>query len=292
MEGILGKDTRMVQPPLSMDRPEKPPLYHKTRSVDIHDRRPLEQALVAEGVHRDVDFANLASAEKEIPDREDTAVTYSPTTPTKRHFDHDQKSSPSEHTSSPKRDLHAHPQDHRPVHAATAPIPFDHHGKGQAHDPLSDHLYLALGPGGSSAPPSPPAVSESPPAADTNIYETAYHQELERIRAEQGRSATLFLNRRVEGREDYRNDEGLVKGDGAHFEDSKPKTGFAKVLEQARMKAAKGDKPDTDKSEADGNEQTSFAKVLEQTRTKAAKGDKPDTDKSENDGNEQTSSAT
>ena len=259
MEGILGKDTRMVQPPLSMDRPEKPPLYHKTRSVDIHDRRPLEQALVAEGVHRDVDFANLASAEKEVPDREDTAVTYSPTTPTKRYSDHDHGSSPSGHTSSPKRDLHAHPKDHRPVHAATAPIPFDHHGKGQAHDPLSDHLYLALGAGGSSAPPSPPAVSESPPAADTNIYETAYHLELERIRAEQGRSATLFLNRRVEGREDYRNDDGLVKGDGAHFEESKPKMGFAKVLEQARMKAAKGDKPDTGKSENDGNEQTSSA---------------------------------
>ena len=259
IEGILGKDTRMVQPPLSMDRPEKPPLYHKSRSVDVHDRRPFEQALVAEGVHRDVEVASLASAEKEVPDREDTAVTYSPTTPTKRPSDHDHGSSPSGHISSPKRDLHAHPQDHRPVHAATAPIPFDHHGKGQAHDPLSDHLYLALGPGGSSAPPSPPAVSESPPAADTNIYETAYHLELERIRAEQGRSATLFLNRRVEGREDYRNDEGLVKGDGAHPQESKPKTGFAKVLEQARMKAAKGDKPDTGKSENDGNEQTSSA---------------------------------
>ena len=259
MEGILGKDTRMVQPPLSMDRPEKPPLHHKTRSVDIHDRRPLEQALVAEGVHRDVDLADLESADKEVTDREDTAVTYSPTTPTKRNSGHDHGSSPSCQTSSPKRDLHAHPQDHRPVHAATAPTPFDHHGKGQAHDPLSDHLYLALGPGGSSAPPSPPAVSESPPAADTNIYETAYHLELERIRAEQGRSATLFLNRRVENREDYRNDEGLVKGDSAHLEEPKPKMGFAKLLEQARMKAAEGDKPDTGKAENDDNEQKSSA---------------------------------
>ena len=254
IEGILGKDTRMVQPPLSMDRPEKPPLYHKTRSVDTHDRRPVEQALVAEGVHRDVDFADLSNAEKEVPDREDTAVTYSPTTPTKRSSDDGQKSSPSGTTLSPKRYLNAHPQDHRPVHAATAPLPSDHHGKGQAHDPLSDHLYLALGAGGSSAPPSPPAISESPPAADTNIYETAYHLELERIRAEQGKSATLFLNRRVEGRADYQNDEWLVKGNGGHFEGSRPRSGFAKVLEQARMKAAGGGKIEEGESRDNSHE--------------------------------------
>lgn len=186
MDGILGKDTRIVQPPLSMDRPEKPKQYHKTRSVDTHDRRPIEQALVSEGVHRDVDFVSLESDDKAVPDREDTAVTYLPTTPTKRSSNDDHHKSPSSPTS-PKRTLNAHPQDHRPLHhAATAPTPIDHLGKGQAHDPLSDNLYLALGPGGNSAPPSPPAVSESPPAANTDIYETAYHMELERIRAKQG----------------------------------------------------------------------------------------------------------
>ena len=255
IDGILGKDTRLVQPPLSMDTPQKPNLYHRTRSEDTHDRRPLEQALVAEGVHRDVDFASLSSTEKAVPDREDTAVAYSPTTPTKRPSNDDHHKSPSSPTSptsptSPKRSLNAHPQDHRPLqHAATAPIPIDHLGKGQAHDPLTDHLYLALGPGGSSAPPSPPAVSESPPAADTDIYETAYHMELERIRAKQGKSATLYLTRRVEGREEYQNDEDLVKGAPRASGGSKPMSGFAKILEQARVKAAKGDTPDEAKPE-------------------------------------------
>lgn len=259
MDGILGKDTRIVQPPLSMDRPEKPKQYHKTRSVDTHDRRPIEQALVSEGVHRDVDFVSLESDDKAVPDREDTAVTYLPTTPTKRSSNDDHHKSASSPTS-PKRTLNAHPQDHRPLHhAATAPTPIDHLGKGQAHDPLSDNLYLALGPGGNSAPPSPPAVSESPPAANTDIYETAYHMELERIRAKQGKSATLYLTRRVEGREEYQNDEGLVKGVPRASERSTPTSGFAKILEQARMKATKWDTPEEVESEKGGDEQTSNA---------------------------------
>lgn len=247
MEAILGGDTRIVQPPLSMSRSEKPPLYHKTRSVDTFDRRPLEQALAAEGVHRDVD---LVSYDKSILDREDTAVTYSPSTPKKRasNDDHDPTESPTSPTHH-KRTLNAHPKDHRPpIHSATAPIPIDHHGKGQAHDPLSDHLYLALGPGGHSAPPSPPAVSESPPAADVDIYETAYHMELERIRAAQGKSATLFLTRRVEGKEQYQNDENLVK---TPSDRAKPKSGLARVLEQARQKAARGEMNEVKEDEGD-----------------------------------------
>ena len=233
MAGILGKDTRIVQPPLSMTTTEKPPLYHKTRSVDTHDRRPLEQALVAEGVHRDVDLVNY---KKSLPDREDTAVAFSPKTPTKRHSDQSKDPASTSPKSPPKRTLNAHPQDHRPpTHSATAPQSVLHEGKGQAHDPLTDHLYLGLGPSGSSQPPTPPAVSESPPASEEpNIYENAYHQELERLRAERGQSATLFLTRRVEGREEYQKDDALVKGDfGAHH-GNKPTSGFARVLDQAR----------------------------------------------------------
>ena len=253
MAGILGKDTRFVQPPLSMSRSEKPAANIRTRSVDTHDRRPLEQALVAEGVHRDV---NLENYEKALPDREDAAVTYSPKTPTKRRSDHDNDPSSSSPKTPSKRTLNAHPQDHRPpVHAATAPASAAHDGKGQAHDPLTDHLYLGLGPGSSSAPPSPPAVSESPPAVEEpNIYETAYHKELERLRAERGKSATLFLTRRVEGKAEYQNDETLIKGTNGGGGNSKAKSGFARILEQARAKGAKGDESPT-KADDDGDDQ-------------------------------------
>ena len=240
LDGILGKDTRIVQPPLSMSRPEKPPLYHKTRSVDTDDRRPLERALVTEGIHRDVD---VDSYEATVLEREDTAVTYAPKSPTKRPSDHDAKhlNSPL----SPKRTLNAHPQDHRTAKPQMIPQSTVHGGKGQAHDPLDDHLYLALGLGGSSLPPSPPAVSESPPAAeDVNIYETAYHLEIERLRSSQAKPPTLFLTRRVEGREEYQKDEGLVRGDLGGGGGLKQRSGLARVLDQARMKAAKGDPSD------------------------------------------------
>lgn len=205
MDAILGKDTRMVQPPLSMSRSEKPPLYHKTRSVDTHDRRPLEQVLVAEGVHRDIDLDSHSGA---LPARQDAAVAFTSEPWVQRSSAHKVDGEDAPNPLHLKRDLHAKPQEHRPTHAATAPMSIDHHGKGQAHDPLTDHLFLNLGAGSSSRPPSPPTISESPPAADVDIYETAYHNEIERIRANQGRSATLFLTRRVDEIEDYRKDEG------------------------------------------------------------------------------------
>ena len=253
LQGILGKDTRMVQPPLSMSKPERPPLSHKTRSVDSHDRRPIEQGLVAEGVHREID---LDGYEKSLPDREDAAIAYSSKTPTKRLSGRDSGQA----TSSPisnKRTLDAHPQEHRPlIHAATAPMPGPHGGKGHAHDPLSDHLYLGLGPGDSSRTPSPPCVSESPPAADINIYEKAYDMEIQRLRAANGRAATLFLTRRVEENEEYQKDERfmIVRGNGNSGEGSKAKSGFARVLEEARMRAAKGEKPKDDQAAGDGDD--------------------------------------
>ena len=252
LQGILGNDTRIVQPPLSISRPGRLPSTHKTRSVDSHDRRPIEQALVAEGVHRDID---LDWFETSLPNREDAAIAYTPRTPTKRRSEHDSEQSPSSPTNH-KRSLNAHPQDHRsPVHAATVPTPGHHGGKGQAHDPLSDHLYLGLGPGGSSRTPSPPCVSESPPAADINIYETAYDMEIERLRATNGRAATLFLTRRVERNQEYQKDESfmITKGDGDSGDVPKAKSGFARVLEEARMKAAKGDKAAKNNACSDGD---------------------------------------
>lgn len=243
----------MVQPPLSMSRPEKPPLFHKTRSVDAHDRRPIEQALVAEGVHRDVD---LEGYEKSLPDREDAAITYSPRSPKERPSEHEPNQAQSSPTNS-KRTMNAHPQAHRPpVHAATAPMPVPHGGKGQAHDPLSDHLYLGLGPGGNSRTPSPPCVSESPPAADTHIYETAYDMEVQRLRTADGRAATLFLTRRVERNEEYQKDERfmIARDNGNSGDAPKAKSGFARVLEEARMKAAKGEKPLNDEAGTDGDD--------------------------------------
>lgn len=233
MEGILERGARMVQSPQSISRPEHASPLHKTRSVDTHDRKPIEAALVAEGVHRDIEFTGFNTP----LDRPDSAIAFSPTspvTPTKNRL---KSNSQSDSTSpiSPKRVLDAHPQDHRSS-SATQPRPIEKpnsHGKGHAHDPLTDHLFLAVGPGGSDEIPDPPAVSESPPAAEVNIYETAYHEEIERIREKQGKQATLYLTRRVDKKKEYQDDVYMV---GIDHEAPVAKSGFAKILDLARRK--------------------------------------------------------
>ena len=234
MESILGKDTRIVQPPVSMNQTDfnRPPLLHKTRSVDTHDRRPVEGTLVAEGLHRDI---GLDKKQGPIEKRDDTAITTLPKSPTWSSTVPSEEPDPSS-PQSPKRNLKANPRMHRFTHAHTFPQASHHQGKGQAHDPLEDHLYLSLGPGISSRPPSPPAVSESPPPAGIDIYETAYRKEVERLRAAQGRSATLFLTRRVEKMESSLRDHGLIQGNSVPTP-SKSK-GFTKLIQAARAHAA------------------------------------------------------
>jgi len=88
--------------------------------------------------------------------------------------------------------------------------------RGHAHDPLEDHLYLFIGPSTFAAPSTNtddgresfmsdeddvPVVSESPGAADYDIYETAYRDEIERIRtrsAEHDQEPNVYLTRRVD----------------------------------------------------------------------------------------------
>ncbi|RVX69960.1 hypothetical protein B0A52_05795 [Exophiala mesophila] len=102
----------------------------------------------------------------------------------------------------------------RPPHAFTT----DEIGtRGHARDPLQEQLFLYIGPStfaGTSAynddagtfvpdGDTVPVVSESPGAADVDIYETAYRDEIERIMArakEQNKEPNVYLTRRVDAR--------------------------------------------------------------------------------------------
>lgn len=260
-EGMLGRGTQIVQSPVSISRLEKSSPLHKTRSVDTHDRKPIEAALVAEGVHRDIEFVGFDST----PGKGGDEISISPilpTTPTKQKL---QSNPENDNTSpiSPKRDLNANPQEHRSS-SGTQPRPIEKakdHGKGHAHDPLLDHLFLAIGPGGSDQIPDPPAVSESPPATEPNIYETAYHEEIERIREKQGKQATLYLTRRVDKRKEYQEDNNML---GIDHETPMAKSGFAKILDLARRRG-KEDKADEQKkehAELDGQKKQALDEVM------------------------------
>ncbi|KAL8772598.1 MAG: hypothetical protein Q9209_002259 [Squamulea sp. 1 TL-2023] len=245
MSEILGRDTRLVQPPISMLRDEKPTLHGRpARSVDTADRKPIESVLAAEGIHRDIDISNF---EKGCRDKEDamnaTSIDGKSPQALNRHESISSPTSPP-----PKRNLNAQPKDHRPKTT-------DDHGKGHAHDPLQDHLFLAVGPYGSDEPPDPPAVSESPAAAETNIYETAYSEEIERIRSRSGTGTTLYLTRRVEEKKEFQEDEYLVGRDNG--EEDPPIGGLRTILGLVQRKEKQKDdaqKADQDKESEGGKE--------------------------------------
>lgn len=243
MEGILGRESRLVQSPLSMSDPK--PLFHphKTKSVDTHDRKPLEGALVVKGVHREIDTGAFDSSLARPNDLAATAAASVasglPFTPTKNQTI-DTFQGTGDAIETPRRNLNAHPEEHR---SPTSTKPRDiekskDHGKGHAHNPLEDHLFLEIGPGGTEEIPDPPAVSESPPAAGLNIYEAAYKQEIKHIREKRGRKTLLYLTRRVDDKE-YLDDENIVSG----IRDAGPaaaKSGFAKLVDLAKKKDDQG----------------------------------------------------
>ncbi|KAF2630358.1 Pkinase-domain-containing protein [Macroventuria anomochaeta] len=191
LEGILGSASRIVQPPLSM----RPSALRKSKSQDTDNRHPVEGVLAAEGIHRDVDshdrFREEAFATRLAPKRSTITRANAPNSlsPTDANVIHDNMS-------------------HRP--SATTSIstpntstsgPSTPIGKGHAHDPLEDTLFLNIGTGEDSASADTFFVSESPSNVDINVYEAAYEEEVQRIiaqRKDQHRRPTLYLTRRVE----------------------------------------------------------------------------------------------
>lgn len=225
IEGILGGESRMVQPPLALSRAEKHH-HHKARSVESHDRHPIEGPLAAGGVHRDIDLSNFD--ESFGGGNENAVITQSPLP-----FDKTPPTSPSLDGSS------------QPLPIPGSSRPKDHTGKGQADSHSVCYPFLAIGPSGDGPPPDPPAVSESPPAAEINIYETAYHSEVVKIRERRGDEAKYYLTRRVDQKPEYRGDGNVVGVDPGTG-----KSGFARVLDIARGKDKKQEAVDVESSGA------------------------------------------
>lgn len=183
MNSFFGRDSRIVAPPLSS---HTTPDATESRSVDAHDRRPMEQALTREGVHRHIPINDeleklpagmdrIVKIASRSPDEEGPSVIY----PSK-------------------------PQEPRNIRGLDS----EESAKGHAHDPLKDTLYLDIGvdpdaPDG-HGDPEHPILSESPSGVDDNIYEQAYQDEIERVLQRRGRAASMYLNRRVEHRDDLR----------------------------------------------------------------------------------------
>lgn len=226
MDDVLGLGARRVQPPMSIDRPDGLILSHKAQSLDTDDRQPIEQALAREGVHHVIDPHTLGKPPRSgaiLPDLQAEQI--------KIQVDSDQAKIQKLHQPFPRRSLNAHPEAHR-AHAldheeSAEPV------KKQSGDALDEFLFLQIGPSEGSWPLDVPAVSESPPAAEGNIYETAYHDEVERIRSQKGMEARMYLTRRVDNRAEYKNDDNMI---GVDEDEPGGKKGLANVLYKAMEK--------------------------------------------------------
>ncbi|TVY26115.1 Calcium/calmodulin-dependent protein kinase kinase [Lachnellula hyalina] len=224
LRGTLGQGVRTIHHSsagsLSAVDGTSEPHLRKSKSADLHNRRSVEQALAAEGVHHEMSPPDI-DAHRSMRGKVDKSAIA---------IDRHEEDTPNPTPQKSRSDE---------VPAPTPGILRENsHEKGHAHDPLdSEPLYLGIGRGDQDAPEITPwdLVAESPTAADFSIYETAYQQEVDRIRAAQGHTATVYLTRRVDSKKEYKQDKHMVDApSAAQVESSQPHTGFKRLLDKAR----------------------------------------------------------
>ncbi|KAK2749873.1 hypothetical protein FQN57_005289 [Myotisia sp. PD_48] len=250
MESILGDETEshFVQPPLAMEEMEEEEfatmLQRRKPEPGLAPRRPFRRQHSSQGAST-YQYTSLQPAERQ------PMASLSTTSPS--YFS----------TVNPKS---LAPSNEPPRSDSPNKQSISEGTRGHARDPLEEELmYLFIGPSmftGELAPSdSPPTksfqndpdflassaidipqnpasddysmvVSESPPAADIDIYETAYREEIERItsRSRELRSPTprVYLNRRVEAQKKTSlasflgraRVEGKISGNNDHDDDT------------------------------------------------------------------------
>ncbi|KAF7941237.1 hypothetical protein EAE99_000874 [Botrytis elliptica] len=195
----LGKGIRVLHPSMGMTE-QKESALHRSKSSDLEDRRLVEAALAAEGVHHDGTYPS-ADGPRTMASRMDSSSTIV--------VDEEPIVKKVQSRSIAKTDS-SNSIEKRPEFREQ-----QSGDKGHAHDPLDEQpLYLGIGAGvGEDGDPLNEAVqeliAESPTAADFNIYDTAYQQEVDRIRAVQGQAATVYLTRRVDHKKEYKADRHM-----------------------------------------------------------------------------------
>lgn len=195
----LGKGIRVLHPCMGTAYQKEAPL-HRSKSVDLEDRRLVEAALAAEGVHHDDTYPSADSPRTMTSRIDSSSIIVADEEPlhTVLSFEELAKSDSSDSISIRPKLQEQHSGD-----------------KGHAHDPLDEEpLFLGIGAGvgddDSLDTPEQEMIAESPTAADFSIYDTAYQQEVERIRAAQGHSATVYLTRRVDHKREYQADNNML----------------------------------------------------------------------------------
>jgi [calcium/calmodulin-dependent protein kinase] kinase len=219
----------------------RPSALRKSKSQDTHDRLAVESALTTEGVHREV--APDSSERKWLRPRRRCSHTAGlraeafaqpPSRPPPNSPGASQSLSPTDakviHENMSRSQTQPIQIHGTPSAPSTPTI-----GKGHAHDPLEDTLFLNIGTGADTHPEDVCLVSESPSNVDINVYEAAYEEEVQRIiaqRKDQHRRPTLYLTRRVDDIKRIR-DNDCVFDDGQDIRRSL-KGGFKSFVQKTK----------------------------------------------------------
>lgn len=247
MEGLFGRESRLSAPPSNLSR--------ETQSADASDRRPVESALATEGVHRDMDDQILKGADMRRLELEETSTMPSSTDST--GGTEGRSLAPESHRPSIAQPLSADEDTlARPfLNHKSSTFPLDDRGKGHAHDPLEDQIYLRIGAGGSDGNDDDDnfLVCESPGGTDEDIYEAAYQEELNRIIQDRD-NAGLVLTRRVEHIERLRRHPNVLASSLNHAIDFATATGSKAHARARTSRLASFARDKRDRARANVNE--------------------------------------
>jgi len=228
------------------------PMSQKATSIDIYDRGSVEVALTTESTHREI---NAAGTELHpLTNKMNSAMV----------IDVDITQDLLSHK------LHKVSTDRLPATPVLGMHRTESGEKGHAHDPLDEEpLFLGIGNGSDDTLEAPHTdlIAESPTAAEFNIYDRAYQEEVDRIRASKGDSATVYLTRRVDKKKEYKGDKDMIDPPLAtQIQDSLPHHGFKGLLDTAREKY---DKPNIKNQMQAGSSRFSeiAAKAMENTKS-------------------------
>ncbi|RDW70165.1 calcium protein kinase BcCMK3 [Coleophoma crateriformis] len=236
MSSNLGKGIRTLRAldPTAVDEDGSSKL-HKSRSVDLWDRRAVEGALTAEGVHHD-NHISIPNAPRTMTGRLDASATVVEPSAT-----HQGKGVTHQgHQANVEEGVTEHHIPHGENSSSDTDI--GDGAKGHAHDPLDEApLFLGIGNGGQDLEFDVPvdAVAESPTAAEFSIYDTAYQNEVDRIRKAQGQEATIYLTRRVDNKHKYKADANMVNAPSASDVAGSAQEGLKNLLDRTREKGEK-----------------------------------------------------
>lgn len=204
-EGIFGKDSKIVSPPQAMDDSQ--------RDASV-DRKAAEEALAAEGLP-----IRLAASEdwsRLSRDVEQMTVSESPSDMGGMRAGMSELLHAASVSETMRRPLYGKTshsmddsedsslQDAASLKRRSQTFPMEEHPKGQARDPLEEHVYINIGANPEDDNADCFMVSESPSAVDLNIFEQAYQDEMNRILEKKGESASMYMTRRIEHRDDIR----------------------------------------------------------------------------------------